>query len=169
MFHAATVNNLPGFNQPMRKYLSLFAVGAAALLLLPSAARATSNGYSIGLNFGADEYPATPPIVPAPGFLAPTDIAGVPGVQQGNWNNLTLLEGSSDATVWADNAGQAVDVGASIYFTWTSANTWATDRPWCCRQLVSDEFGGFQAVDRLSGHVGHLNELHLYLGICLPS
>ena len=110
----------------MRMYTGFIAVVVSAVLWLPPAALATSSGYSIGLNFGADEYPTDPVQDPAPGFLAPTDIAGVPGVEQGNWNNLTLNEGSSDLTVWADNAGQAVDVGASVYFTWTSANTWAT-------------------------------------------
>lgn len=74
--------------------------------------------YSIGLNFGSDEANGN-----KAGTLAATDVAGVPSVAQANWNNLSLLSGTSSAIV-ADAAGTAE--ATSVAVTWTSANTWSS-------------------------------------------
>ena len=78
----------------MKRHFVLRAVGVATALLLTPVMLATSDGYSIGLNFGADE-----PDGAATGTLAATDVAGVPGVEQGNWNRIVdgdvaVLDGS---------------------------------------------------------------------------
>jgi hypothetical protein len=74
---------------------------------------------SIGLNFGADEYPDSP----GAGSLAATDVAGAPGVAQANWNNLELLSGSSSEIVM--NVGGAAEP-TSVLVEWNSANTWSS-------------------------------------------
>jgi hypothetical protein len=74
--------------------------------------------YGIGLNFGADE-----PSGANGGMLASIATAGVPGVIQGNWNNLTLLSGTTNA-IRADKLGVAEPVAATV--TWSSANTWSS-------------------------------------------
>lgn len=90
-----------------------------ALLTGLSQALATQDGYSIGLNFGADEYPESPDA----GTLQPTDVAGVPGVKQANWNNLRLATGGPE-TLTADNQGNAVATSATV--EWSCPNTWST-------------------------------------------
>ncbi len=109
----------------MRTHTVLLAIGAAALVSLPATLLATTSGYSIGLNFGADEYPTDPIQTPAPGALAPGDVAGVPGVTQANWNNLVTNDSSNVEILVADSQGNAVDLPA-LYVQWTSANTWAS-------------------------------------------
>ena len=80
------------------------------LSALPGANKITG----LGLNFGGDE---------ASGALAGTDVAGVPGVAQANWNNLDTLAGTNSTIV-----GNAASSAASTTVTveWTSANTWAS-------------------------------------------
>lgn len=73
--------------------------------------------YSVGLNFGADEVSGN-----NAGTVTATDVAGVTGVAQAHWNNLTLLSGSASALV-ADNQGTAEPTTLSV--NWSSANTWA--------------------------------------------
>src|SRR6478609_12213458 len=80
-------------------------------------------GYSIGLNFGADEYPDSAGTLTGAGTLAATDVAGVPAVAQAHWNNLLALSGTGSALV-ADNSGASVATTAAV--DWTSANTWST-------------------------------------------
>jgi hypothetical protein len=96
---AAQLRPIPG------DYLS-----SAVSLPAPPSART----YGIGLNFGADE---------ANGTLAVADKAGVTAVSQANWNNLSLLNGTS-TTVVADAAGASQTTAATV--TWASANTWAS-------------------------------------------
>ncbi|MHC1765301.1 MAG: LamG-like jellyroll fold domain-containing protein [Verrucomicrobiia bacterium] len=76
-------------------------------------------GYSIGLNFGADEYPNSV----GAGTLAPAEVAGVPGVAQAHWNNLELLNGSGSGLV-ADNKGAEASTSATV--EWDSAGTWSS-------------------------------------------
>jgi hypothetical protein len=75
--------------------------------------------YSIGLNFGADEYPNSP----GAAALAPTTVAGVPGVKQARWNNLSGASGSAQNMV-ADAAGAAESTTVTVVFA--SNNTWST-------------------------------------------
>ncbi|MCZ7635841.1 MAG: hypothetical protein M5U12_07210 [Verrucomicrobia bacterium] len=75
--------------------------------------------YSIGLNFGADEANGS-----KTGTLAATDQAGVPGVAQANWNNLSLLSGSNATPILADVRGTAEPTAVAV--AWNSANTWSS-------------------------------------------
>jgi len=95
-------------------------LGAAANLVaywpfneLPSA-----RTYGLGLNFGADEASGS-----NSGTLAPTAVAGASLVAQANWNNLTLLNGTS-TTIVGDAAGASQATAVTV--SWTSANTWAS-------------------------------------------
>lgn len=98
--------------------------GAAAMLLVASHSLATSSGYSIGLNFGADEYYSGAPAVASnAGTLASTAVAGVDAVKQANWNNLEFYEGYAE-NLTADNRGAAVTSTAVVY--WNCNNTWST-------------------------------------------
>ncbi len=74
--------------------------------------------YGVGLNFGADE-----PNGAMGGILPTIGTAGVPGVVQGNWNNLTNATGSS-TTIVADKLGTAAPTSVSV--TWSCPNTWAS-------------------------------------------
>jgi len=74
--------------------------------------------YRIGLNFGADEASGD-----KQGTLAAADVAGVPGVAQANWNNLSLLSGTNSAVV-ADVAGTSQPTSLTVQ--WNSANTWSS-------------------------------------------
>lgn len=98
--------------------LSRTVVCLAAPTLLACQALATSSGYSLGLNFGADE-----PNAAGTGRLANTAIAGVEAVKQANWNNLELLSGSA-ASLVADNLGAPATTSAAV--DWSCANTWAS-------------------------------------------
>lgn len=69
---------------------------------------------SIGINFGADEYPANP----GAGTLAASDIAGV--VPQGNWNNLAGAVGAASG-LWGDDG-----VATTASVSWSSPNTWSS-------------------------------------------
>jgi len=90
----------------------------AAPFLLASQAFATSSGYSLGLNLGADE-----PNAAGTGRLAATAVAGVDAVKQANWNNLELATGSASA-LKADNAGASVATSVSV--EWSCPNTWSS-------------------------------------------
>jgi len=77
-------------------------------------------GYSIGLKFGADQCNSS---------LAPTAVAGAPGVAQANWNNLMGANGTKTNLV-ADATGiaEATDVSvqwAGPSYTWCSV--WSGD------------------------------------------
>jgi hypothetical protein len=74
--------------------------------------------YGIGLNFGADE-----PSGAMGGILPSIGTAGVPGVIQGNWNNLTNATGSSSSIV-ADKLG--APAATTVTVTWNSPNTWSS-------------------------------------------
>ncbi|MCZ7640332.1 MAG: hypothetical protein M5U12_32320 [Verrucomicrobia bacterium] len=75
--------------------------------------------YRIGLNFGADEANGS-----KTGTLAATDQAGVPGVAQANWNNLSLLSGSNATPILAEVRGTAEPTAVAV--AWNSANTWSS-------------------------------------------
>jgi hypothetical protein len=77
-----------------------------------------SRAYSIGLKFGSDLKPNGYPTA-----LAASAVAGIPGIQQANWNNLVGASGSTNK-VTADQAGTAVATTAAV--TWSSPNLWAT-------------------------------------------
>lgn len=87
---------------------------------LSGPAWATATGYSIGLNFGADEVSGS-----NSASLAATDVAGVNSVAQRNWNNLTGATGTSAEPIVADNRDAAA-TAASVTVEWTSNNTWAS-------------------------------------------
>lgn len=72
---------------------------------------------SIGLNFGADEYPGAP----FTGTLPPTSVAGV--VPQAHWNNLNGASGVFAGLV-AHFDGVSVLTPASV--TWSSLGTWSS-------------------------------------------
>jgi hypothetical protein len=80
---------------------------------------AFSGGYSLGINFGADEYPDSPNA----GELQPGDRAGILTAVQGNWNNATGITGDL-ANLVADDEGTAVQTSATV--EWTSAGTWSS-------------------------------------------
>lgn len=86
-------------------------------------AYATPEGYSIGLNFGADEYPDSAGTLSGAGKLAATDVAGLTGVAQAHWNNLEANAGSASNLV-SDNKG--VSAASTAAAVWDSANTWST-------------------------------------------
>ncbi|MEW6158329.1 MAG: hypothetical protein AB1813_12915 [Verrucomicrobiota bacterium] len=93
-------------------------VSLLVLLLAGAPAMAYPAGYSIGLNFGADE-----PNGAGTGALAANEVAGVPDVKQGNWNNLSGASGSGSSLI-ADNKGASVTTSVSV--EWTSPNTWSS-------------------------------------------
>ncbi len=74
--------------------------------------------YGIGLNFGADETNGA-----RNATLAATDFAGVPGVAQANWNNLSGASGTNTSIV-ASAAGSTVPT--TVIVSWTCPNTWST-------------------------------------------
>lgn len=92
-----------------------------ASLLLAGSSFAGINQFSIGLNLGADggNNPGT-------GMLNPTDIAGLPAVAQGNWNNLSTVSGAA-ANV-TDNNGNPTSAGVAcatlrhVGGSWTAIN-----------------------------------------------
>jgi len=74
--------------------------------------------FAIGLNFGADEPNGANAAV-----LPSIATAGVPGVVQAHWNNLTGASGSASALV-ADAKGQAMPTSAAV--EWSCPNTWSS-------------------------------------------
>ncbi len=77
---------------------------------------AATRTLSLGLKFGADytTYPSS---------LAATAVAGVPGIAQANWNNLSGASGTANKLV-ADQSGTAVPTTVGV--TWAANGTWAT-------------------------------------------
>jgi hypothetical protein len=90
--------------------------------------------FAIGLNFGADEAAGA-----NTGTLAAADKAGVPGLAQANWNNLSLLSGTSTAIV-ADDNGTAEPTTVTV--VWNSANTWSSTGR-------GEENNGLSGVDKV--------------------
>lgn len=91
-------------------------LAATMALLLAGTSFAAVNQFSIGLNLGADggNNPGT-------GSLNPTDVAGLPAVSQGNWNNLAGVSGSTPNVT--DNNGSPTSAGVA----WLSAlGTWSS-------------------------------------------
>jgi hypothetical protein len=95
-------------------------------------ALATPTGYSIGLNFGANQGNST---------LAATDVAGVASVAQRNWNNLSDGSGFNPEAIVADNNNNAAP-NINIGVEWTSNNTWASTG-------AGEENNGFTGADRI--------------------
>jgi hypothetical protein len=87
-------------------------------MLAVAPTQATSGGYSIGINFGADE-----PAASGESELTAAEVAGVPAVLQGNWNNVSGATGNQ-ADLVADNRGAAATTTAAI--EWSSAGSWAS-------------------------------------------
>jgi hypothetical protein len=77
--------------------------------------------YSIGLNFGADRQGDQ---VPTTSSLLATEVAGVPGAAQKNWNNLNTAA-ASQANLVADQNGTAQNTTATV--TWNSAGLWTAE------------------------------------------
>jgi hypothetical protein len=77
--------------------------------------------YSIGLNFGADNEGGTAPTTSS---LLATEVAGVPGAAQKNWNNLNTAAATM-ANLVADQNGTAQNTTATV--TWNSPNTWTSE------------------------------------------
>ena len=91
-------------------------LAAAMILLLVSSGFAGVNQFSIGLNLGSDGGNNA-----GTGSLNPTDVAGLPAVAQGNWNNLPGVSGS--VVNVTDNSGNPTSAGAA----WFSAlGTWSS-------------------------------------------
>jgi hypothetical protein len=100
------------------KSLRKLLVTASVAALAATQAFAYTNGYSIGLNFGADEVNGD-----NTGTLAPADQAGIPAYAQKNWNNYTGPNSDSPQPASADNKGAAVSVTTTV--EWASNGTWA--------------------------------------------
>ena len=127
---------------PISTKVLAFAIGCA--LAAVSSLHATTNNYSIGINFGSDQRAEDPtgvnPIVandPNTGLssaLAATDLAGVPGVRQRNWNNALDANGTGWSGTYATPsvvAGLVADtndvaVGTTSSVEWQANGTWAT-------------------------------------------
>ena len=90
----------------------------AASCLLANSLSAHTGGYSLGINFGADE-----PSGANEGTLAPNEAAGIDTAVQANWNNVTGASGTV-ADLVADDEGAAVTTTATV--TWTCPNTWSS-------------------------------------------
>lgn len=119
----------------MKRNISRFAAVltsiSAALILTTGSSRATTNAFSIGLNFASTEliwdFAAA-----APGGtseLAPNELAGIPGVQQMNWNNVVDeatggVQNGTTSNLIGDDRGTAVSTTATV--TWVSNGTWST-------------------------------------------
>jgi hypothetical protein len=73
-----------------------------------------ANITGIGLNFGASQ---------AGGTVTATDIAGVPGVAQANWNNLNGQSGTN--VVLVGNAGGTAEA-VTTTVDWNSNNLWSS-------------------------------------------
>ena len=79
--------------------------------------------YSIGVNFGSQYGPTLG--TPVTTALAATDVAGIPGLKQANWNNDTGTSGSgSVANLMADKNGTAVPTTCTV--TYAAPNYWST-------------------------------------------
>lgn len=86
-------------------------------LLLGVSSYAGFNQFSIGLNLGSDDANNGT----GARALAPTDVAGLPAVAQGNWNNLPGVSGGAGSLL--DNNGNATVAGVA----WFSAlGTWSS-------------------------------------------
>src|SRR5262245_56329893 len=97
-----------------------------------STASAGFNQYSIGLNFGASDGNNNNNARVRD--LQPGDVAGLPSVQQGNWNNMSNAVNTASNVV--NNSGALTSVGVSWNSplgTWSSggntANFFPTNSP----------------------------------------
>lgn len=96
-----------------------FLTAWTASCLLTAGAWASSTGYSIGLNFGADE-----PNGGATGGVAPAEVAGIPDIKQANWNNYTGIASAAPMAIGADDKGVAKTTAATV--EWSCPNTWSS-------------------------------------------
>jgi hypothetical protein len=71
--------------------------------------------YTIGLSFGADYVTNA--------VLQPSQVAGVPGVAQANWNNIKGAAGTNVADIVADTDYET-SANTPVTVTFSSANTW---------------------------------------------
>src|SRR6266542_1700407 len=153
--------------------------GCAGSLILAWSTFATTNNYSIGINFGpdqrAEDATRVNPIVVGntnsglSGALAAGDLAGVPGVKQRNWNNAQDLSNGIAATdvnqsrlgtnlnLVADSTNIAVATSASV--RWSANGTWATSG---YRERDDDPDHDLEHSSRING--GRLSHLCLYDG-----
>ncbi len=95
--------------------------GCAGSLILAWSTLATSTNYSIGINFAADQL-LEDNVTASP--LAPAERAGVPGVQQLNWNNFSNAVSTAAQTLIADTNDTAVPTSATV--AWFANGTWST-------------------------------------------
>lgn len=112
-----------GDPKTIMKRPTLASIASLVSVLLGTQAWATTTGYSIGLNFGADEYPDANGVSTGAGRLEPAEIAGVETVRQANWNNLDGAAGSV-GSLRADNAGASVTTSVTV--DWSCPNTWSS-------------------------------------------
>ena len=87
-------------------------------LLCTGQASIFAGGFSLGINFGADE-----PNGANSGTLAAELVAGAPAFAQPNWNNVTTKAGTVE-NLNLDNSGLPIASSAAV--TWTSPNTWSS-------------------------------------------
>ena len=121
----------PGTAEPVERQTTRHFVKRAKLrliapfsaVLVAAQAWATATGYSIGLNFGAEEYPDAGGASSGAGRLEAAEMAGVDGVKQANWNNLDGNTGSV-LNLKADNGGASVDTAVTV--NWSSYSTWSS-------------------------------------------
>src|SRR6266545_3802486 len=95
--------------------------GCVGSLILAWSTLATSTNYSIGINFAADQL-LEDNVTASP--LAPAERAGVPGVQQLNWNNFSNAVSTAAQTLIADTNDTAVPTSATV--AWFANGTWST-------------------------------------------
>ena len=100
------------------KRLTIASIVAAGLLLTTLPLAAFTGGYSLGINFGADE-----PNAGNLGGLEPNQAAGIDTALQANWNNASGISGTLENLV-ADDEGAAIATTATV--TWTCPNTWSS-------------------------------------------
>jgi hypothetical protein len=104
-------------NQRLRSVL-LVAVATAAVVVLGSITRASQNGDTISIHFGADE-----PTQGNGSMLDPADVVGVPAVASANWNNV-IKKGGVAQNLTRDTNGVAITTDAIVL--WEATNTWSS-------------------------------------------
>jgi hypothetical protein len=105
------INFGPGSGQPVTTTFDNIYVDPTSF----NSADPTRAALAVGLNFGANEVGAS---------LSPTNVAGVSGARQANWNNLSGPAGTNVASIVADASGTAE--ATPIIVNFASANTWAS-------------------------------------------
>jgi hypothetical protein len=93
------------------------AIVALGAILVASGAQASVRGDSIAVKFGAEQP------TPDGSHLAPSAVAGAPGVETSNWNNVEGPNDSLDNLV-RDTSGTATTSNATV--VWATSNTFTS-------------------------------------------